>query len=410
MVSALHLSHGTNLAWMICEATNLIFLFAFMFVFIKGVCISNDTIKNKSDHRNLQFLRLALIFALICECIYPLQWIISLDNYLYSIIFHGLAALYDIIMPTCLTIIVMRMVYSYRVLFYPQFGRSNSNVKPHNSSNDAGSQKNMLSSSTPIWFLIPTFIWCFATYCLAIIQFLHFTWSDINIYGKIFNIYCMVWAVLEALFLIQLLYILASLQKLLRSEYRYKKCLEIGRVDNNGIANINIDRVDRYKMMMESMIRRMRRLIIGFSTYFLFIEGSYIWISMNHFHNYNSVLWITLHTTLGHIAIHITLLYYIRIRDYNEFDAKNDKFSFEVATESIESFNNNNNFLITTPLINDHLINASLSKKNSNALVNSLLDNPPIVGGLQGNNSSTTDDWEKYESSYKLPIDIENNT
>ena len=404
----------TNVAWIICEATNLIFLLAFIIVFLMGLCISASKIKNKSDHKNLQIIRLCLVFALICQCIYPFQWIIDLDsnnkNKFYSILFHGVSALYDIIMPSVLTAIVIRMFYSYRILFYPQ-------------SND------MTSSSIPICSLIPTFIWCLSTYFFAIVQFLHFTWNHSKIYRKLFRIYCMIWAVFEALFLIQLLFILGRLQALLRSEYRYKKCLEVGRIDSNGIAEIHLDKVDRYRLMMEAMIRRMRRLIIGFSAYFVFIEGSYIWVAMEDFNNYNSFIWIIIHTTFGHLFIHATLLYYVRIRDYQEFNHKNDKWSFDIVPEKSLSGNNINNTL-TVSLMNQNntndnmdkmILNRSLSQRNQSI-------NGPIVAGststikqagaLLGGNvdggdrgmTANAEDWEKYEYSYKIPIDVDKNT
>ena len=396
-----------------------------------GACTPISKVKNKSDHKNLQIIRLCLIFALICQCIYPFQWVIDLNLHkdkLFSILFHGISALYDIIMPSILTAIVIRMFYSYRVLFYPQFG-GNNKTQP----NDDINSNDMLSSSMPIWYLIPTFIWCIATYLLAIIQFLHFTWNHIKIYQNIFNIYCMIWAVFEALFLIQLLFILGRLQALLRSEYKYKKCLEVGRIDDNGIAKIHLDKVDRYRLMMEAMIRRMRRLIIGFSAYFVCIEGSYIWVAMDNFNDYNSFIWIIVHTTLGHVAIHFTLLYYVRIRDYQEFDNKNDKWSFDIIPDqpnqekSISSnangliaplINNNNNNMNNNNIIRDNMmLNRSLSQRNQS--INAPLVNVGSVpttkqggGGdadLIGGMIVNAEDWEKYEHSYKIPIDVDKN-
>lgn len=193
--------------------------------------------------------------------------------------------------------------------------------------------------------------------------------------------------------------------------------------------------------MMEAMIRRMRRLIIGFSAYFVCIEGSYIWVSLDNFNDYNSFIWIIVHTTLGHVAIHFTLLYYVRIRDYQEFDNKNDKWSFDIAPDqpqnekSISSKINANGLI--APLINQN--NNIINKNMDNMMLNQSLSqrnqsiNAPVVNvgsvpttkqqtgallGVKGNGNANAnrdgdiinaEDWEKYEHSYRIPIDIDKN-
>eukprot|EP01083_Nonionella_stella_P010086 28829_1 len=383
-------NRGRIWAWIICEATNLIFLCAFIAIYIKGSCTSNP---NK-DHSNLQIMRLCLVFALVCQSLYPIQFII--DD------FHGhsrdstytckdtcpyilaLAVFYDIIMPTILTVIVIRIFQSYRALFHPVQLEQNRSV----------SMSGILSSTIPLRYLIPTFLWCFSTYVLATLQFLHFAYIKSVLFENIFYTYCLIWAVFEFVFLIQLLFILGRLQWLLRAQYRYKKTLEASRIENGHSSKMHLDSAaDRYYVMMKTMIVRMRRLIIGFSAYFVFVEGTYLWIAIDDFdENYNSVCWIVFHTTLGHVAMHCTLLYYVRIRDSAQFDV-DDTFSFEIVADSIGS--NPNNGELKTPIVcdSDYTPNNTIGSSVFSAAAD----------------AADSEDLRKYEQCYKIRFDVSSN-